>query len=108
MLDFSSVQWRGTRHTGIFIHYLRRDAETGSATVLIRMQPGCAYPAHRHNGIEEIFILQGGYRDAQGEHRAGEYVLNEANSDHRPVALDGEDCIMFAVAHEGIELLDRR
>jgi len=107
MLDFSSVEWRETRHTGIFIHYLRRDAETGSATVLIRMQPGCAYPAHRHNGIEEIFVLQGGYRDAQGEHRVGKYVLNEADSDHRPIALDGEDCIMFAVAHEGIELLDR-
>ena len=105
MLDFSSVQWRETRHEGIFIHYLRHDEETGSATVLIRMQPGCAYPAHRHVGAEEIFILQGGYRDTNGEHRAGEYVLNAADSAHRPVALDGEDCIMFAVAHEGIEVM---
>lgn len=107
MLDLSSIAWRETRHKGIFIHYLRRDRETNDATVLIRMQPNCAYPAHRHTGIEEIFILQGGFRDARGEHLAGEYILNEAGSSHRPVALNtDEDCIMFAVAHGGIELIE--
>jgi anti-sigma factor ChrR (cupin superfamily) len=105
MIDFSKINWRATRHPGIFIHTLRRDAVTNDATVLIRMQPGCAYPTHRHNGIEEVFILQGGYRDDEGEYRAGDYKVNEAGSEHTPVALEGEeDCIMFAVAHRGIEL----
>ena len=105
MIDFSKINWRATRHRGIFIHVLRRDEATNDATVLIRMQPGCAYPSHRHNGIEEVFILQGGYRDGEGEYRAGDYLVNEAGSAHTPVALEeGEDCIMFAVAHEGIEL----
>lgn len=76
--------------------------------MLIRMQPGCGYPAHRHTGVEEVLILQGGYRDQSGEHRAGEYVVNEAGSSHHPVALDGaEDCIMVAFAHGGIRLLDK-
>ena len=105
MIDFSKINWRATRHRGIFIHVLRRDEATNDATVLIRMQPGCAYPSHRHNGIEEVFILQGGYRDGEGEYRAGDYLVNEAGSAHTPVALEeGEYCIIFAVGHEGIEL----
>lgn len=108
MFDFSSIEWRATRYEGIFLHSLRRDEETGDSTVLIRMKPGCGYPAHRHQGIEEVLILQGGYRDQEGQHSAGDYVLNEAGSTHRPVALDGaEDCIMLALAHGGIRLIDK-
>ncbi len=107
MFDFSSIEWRATRHTGIFIHTLRRDETSGDATVFIRMQPGCGYPAHRHIGVEEVLILQGGYRDQRGEHRAGEYVVNHSGSTHHPVAFDGQDCIMFAVAHGGIELANK-
>src|SRR5919199_2345850 len=105
MLDLSKIEWRETRHEGVALRVLRRDEATGDATVLIRLEPGCSYPAHRHVGVEEVFILQGGYRDAQGEHRAGDYVLNEADSAHRPVALDGEDCVMLAVARGGVELI---
>lgn len=107
MLDLTRIHWRATRHRGIHLHVLRRDEATGDATVLIRMEPGCSYPAHRHRGVEEVFILQGGYRDPRGEHRAGDYVLNEAGSAHRPVALEdtAEDCVMLAFAHGGIELI---
>jgi anti-sigma factor ChrR (cupin superfamily) len=105
MYDFNSIDWRPARHQGIFVNVLRRDEQSRDATVLIRMQPGYGYPAHRHVVLEEVFILQGGYRDQEGERRAGEYILNDAGSAHAPVALEGEDCIMLAVAHGGIELL---
>ncbi|HZT61385.1 MAG TPA: cupin domain-containing protein [Pyrinomonadaceae bacterium] len=109
MIDFSKINWRATRYEGIHLHFLRRDEATGDATVLIRMEPGCSYPAHRHVGVEEVFVLQGGYADARGLHRAGDYVLNEAGSAHAPTALEetGEDCVMLAVAHGGIEILKR-
>jgi anti-sigma factor ChrR (cupin superfamily) len=106
MFDLSSIEWRATRHDGVFIRFLRRDEQTGDATVLIRIRPGRGYPAHRHTGVEEVLILQGGYRDQKGEHRAGAYIVNEAGSAHHPVALDGtQDCVMFAVARGGIELI---
>ena len=108
MFDLSTIEWCATRHEGIFIHILRRDEKTHDATALIRMQPGCGYPAHRHVGVEEVLILHGGYRDSKGEHRTGDYIINEAGSTHYPIALDGEDCIMFAVAHEGIETLESK
>lgn len=108
MFDFSEIEWRATRHRGIFLHVLRRDDSNGDATVLIRMEPGCSYPAHRHKGIEEVLVLSGGYGDARGVHRAGDYVLNDAGSAHTPTALEesGEPCILFAVAHGGIELVN--
>lgn len=107
MLDLTRIPWRATRHEGIYLHFLRRDEATRDVTLLILMQPGCSYPTHRHNGVEEVFVLQGGYRDARGTHRAGDYVLNEAGSAHHPTALEdsAEDCVMLAFAHGGIELV---
>jgi predicted ChrR family anti-sigma factor len=107
VLNLSLIDWRETRHEGVALKVLRRDEATRDTTVLIRIRPGCSYPAHRHAGLEEVFVLQGGYRDGEGEHRAGDYVVNDAGSAHRPTALEGEDCVMLAVAHSGIELVNR-
>jgi anti-sigma factor ChrR (cupin superfamily) len=108
MFSLLSIEWRETKHKGIYLHVLRRDKETGDATLFIRMEQGCGYPAHSHTGTEEVLILQGGYRDHTGEHRAGDYLINEAGSAHYPIALDGsEDCIMLAITHGGIELLHK-
>ena len=107
MLDLSTRPWRATRHEGVYLHFLRRDDATGDVTGLIRMEPGRSYPAHRHNGVEEVFILPGGYADSRGLHRAGDYVLNDAGSAHHPKALEdpNEDCVMLALAPGGIELI---
>jgi anti-sigma factor ChrR (cupin superfamily) len=105
MFDPTQIDWQPTRHPGIFVNILRHDDQTGDATVLIRMQAGCGYPAHRHVGIEEVFIIQGGYRDANGLRRAGEYFVNDAGSTHHPIALEGDDCVLLAFAHAGIEIV---
>lgn len=105
MPNVSTIDWQSTRYEGIFVNILRRDPNSGDATVLIRMEPGCAYPAHRHLGIEEVFVIQGGYRDSEGEHHSGDYVISSAGSAHHPVALERVDCIMLAFAHGGIELI---
>jgi anti-sigma factor ChrR (cupin superfamily) len=87
----------------VSIHFFHRDAATGHAAVMIKIEPGCGYPRHRHRGAEELLILQGGYRDELGEHRAGQYVRYEDGSTHHPIALPGAACIMFAISAEGIE-----
>ncbi len=104
-LDLAAIPFQPTRYRGVSIHFCHRDEATRHAAVLIKMAPGCGYPGHRHRGAEELFILQGGYGDERGEHRAGEYVRYEDGSAHHPVALAGEDCVFFAIAAEGIDLL---
>jgi hypothetical protein len=94
-IDEDAIAWRATRHRGIEWAPLFLDADTGGAerdsTVLIRMQPGCGYPPHRHVGIEEVLVLRGGYRDEDGEHTAGAYLRYPAGSFHAPVAVGHAD-----------------
>jgi putative transcriptional regulator len=101
-MDLRTVPFKATRYPGVSIHFYHSDRASGHAAVMIRMQPGSSYPAHRHRGVEELLILQGGYRDERGEHRAGDYVRYEDGSVHHPVALPGDPCVFFAVTAEGI------
>ncbi|MBK7874848.1 MAG: cupin domain-containing protein [Planctomycetes bacterium] len=115
----SELAWRPTRHAGIAWSPLHLGGEgSGSerdSVVLIRMDPGCGYPAHEHLDCEDVFLLQGGYRDEYGEHRAGGYVRYASGSRHAPIALGRKDlppgpdnpaCILFAVARGGVRVLD--
>ena len=106
-MNLDDVPFRPTRYPGVSIHFYHRDEATRNAAVMIRMEPGCSYPAHRHRGVEELLVLQGGYRDERGEHRVGEYVRYEDGTVHHPVALEGgEACVFFAVSGEGIDVLE--
>lgn len=113
------IDWRATRYPGVDwlplhlgpeLHASGPDAEARETAVLIRMAPGCGYPAHRHVGVEEVLVLRGGYRDDRGEHVAGSYVRYDAGSTHAPIALGRVDrpegpenpaCLLFATAREG-------
>lgn len=44
---------------GISIKILFQDSEKASTTLLVRLQPGAAYPPHRHRGTEECLVLEG-------------------------------------------------
>lgn len=131
-LDDDALAWRETRHAGIRwlpLHEapavemdgverasaVERQRGPRDSTVLIRMAPGRGYPAHRHLDVEEVLILRGGYRDADGEHRTGTYLRYAKDSVHSPVALgdvnrpegpDNPACILFAVARGGVVNVD--
>jgi len=120
------VEWRPTEVEGVSWRPLFLAGEAGGrserdapadACVLIRMAPGCGYPAHEHRGVEEVLVLAGGYRDERGEHLSGSYLRYEAGSVHAPVALgernapegpDNPACVLFASAREGVRLLQPR
>lgn len=110
------LAWRPTRHSGVSWIPLagpkRGEAPGEDVAALIRMEPGCGYPPHRHVGAEDVLVLQGGYRDELGEHRAGTHLRYPAGSTHSPVALgdrsrpitvDHPACVLFSVARGGVE-----
>ena len=104
--DPMAVDWVASRRPGIYVKVLWNDETSGDAAVLVRMDPGCTYPRHLHVRDEEVFVLQGGFRDEQGEYASGAFHRFPAGSVHAPVALDGAlPCVLFSVAHGGIELL---
>ena len=115
LADAVAAKWRTTRHPGVSWCALHSsdDAQGGDATVLIRMEPGSSYPEHEHLGVEEVLVLCGGYRDQDGEHRAGSYLRYAAGTRHAPVALgdarapvdvSNPACVLFAVAHGGVRV----
>ncbi|KAF0245170.1 MAG: hypothetical protein FD180_1877 [Planctomycetota bacterium] len=104
--DLQTADWKETKYPGVSIHFLRTDKMTGDLTALIRMDAGCGYPQHRHLGDEEVLVLAGGYRDNAGTYRKGDYHCHKGGSVHHPVALEGEPCVIFAIAHGGIQLFE--
>jgi anti-sigma factor ChrR (cupin superfamily) len=107
-MDLDAVPWRKTRHDGVAVHFYAADRATGRALVLIRMEPGCGYPRHRHRGEEHLLVLQGAYADERGTWCAGQLVVYPDGSEHSPVATRepaNEPCVLLALAHEGIALL---
>jgi anti-sigma factor ChrR (cupin superfamily) len=107
--DGAQVAWRPTSTEGVEWCLLESEGAgegpAAGATVLIRMAPGCGYPAHRHLDTEEVLVLAGGYRDEQGDHLAGAYLRYPANSEHTPVAIGDTPCLLYATARGGIEVL---
>jgi anti-sigma factor ChrR (cupin superfamily) len=107
-MDLTAIPWRTTRYPGVTVHFYASDERTRRVVALIAMEPGRGYPRHRHRGIEEVRVVQGGYRDEQGEHRTGDVVRYEDGTEHKPIALaapGAQTCVLLALAHEGIELL---
>lgn len=105
--ELHTGDWKKTRYPGVSIRFLRTDKMTGDSTALIRMDAGSGYPQHRHVGDEEILVLAGGYRDHGGVYRAGDYHCHKGGTVHHPIALEGGPCILYAVAHGGIELFEK-
>lgn len=100
---YTHLPWKQTSWPGVRLHFLE-SFEDGSARVLIALDPGVGYPPHRHNGVEEVFVVRGSYRDAAGVYEAGSFQRNAAGTAHHPVA--GEHgALLLAWAEAGIEIL---
>lgn len=106
MLNFAALAWEPADYPGVSFHWLRQDQATGTAAALVKIHPGCRYGDHLHRGGEDCLVLQGGFRDQEGEYHAGDFVYYAPGSIHHAFeALEGAECILFVVAHGGLELL---
>jgi anti-sigma factor ChrR (cupin superfamily) len=79
---------------GVEIHRLWGDAKTRSGA-LLRYAAGGKVRRHRHEGVENIYVLVGTQRDERGEYGAGAHVVNPAGSEHAVSSPKG--CVVFVV-----------
>jgi anti-sigma factor ChrR (cupin superfamily) len=101
--DFEPTDVPGIRVRRLFV-----DIGADRVTMLVRMAPGTSYPAHRHGGAEECFVLEGDLEVGPGTvMAAGDYQRMDAGSRH-PVQSTRGGCLLLISSSRRDELEDDR
>lgn len=81
---------------GTFCQILATDPEQRRVSMLVRLAPGADYPAHRHGGVEELYLLDGDLIIDDRMLHPGDYLRSEAGSvDHRVWTETGCTCVLL-------------
>jgi len=90
---------------GIHVRRLFVDEQADRITMLVRMDAGAAYPAHRHGGAEECYVLEGDLEIVgKQELRAGDYQRMETGSIH-PLQRTRNGCLLLITSSRHDELV---
>lgn len=73
----ADAPWIPASLPGLDFKILHREEARGYTTRLLRFAPGSTYPAHRHGGIEEVFIVSGSVSLNGVMLHAGDYCRSE-------------------------------
>jgi putative transcriptional regulator len=74
--------WEPTAIAGIEVRRLFVDHGADRVTMLVRMAPGSSYPAHRHGGPEDCYVIEGDLQVGDLAMRAGDYQRAASGSGH--------------------------
>ena len=99
-----SGKWRQSPWKGISYLRLYYDSATGFATSLLRVDAGAQYPAHRHKGAEQSWIVQGSCRIGAVTLHAGDYACAAAGTEHSVLESD-DGCVLLIVSSAKDEVL---
>jgi len=72
--------WEKTPYEGVTVRRLYYDAASGLETVLLRMQPGSTYPAHRHLKTEQCLVMEGDLRAGDAVFKPGDFLTVPRNT----------------------------
>ena len=78
---------------------------SGISTALVRWAPRTVFNPHTHPGGEEIYVLDGLFRDEHGEYPTGTWIRNPRWSRHTPFTGDEGATIFVKVGHLGATFL---
>jgi len=74
---------------------------------LIRSRAGRGVGMHTHDGEEFTLVLTGGFTDTTGHYLRGDLQSTDPSILHRPLADEGEDCIVLAVSDAPLKFQSR-
>ncbi len=81
---WAEPEWRDVA-PGIAVKLLATDADRHRVSLLVRLAPGTDYPPHRHDGVEELHMLEGELMVDDRRLRAGDYLRSEPGTVDRRV-----------------------
>jgi anti-sigma factor ChrR (cupin superfamily) len=89
----------GVRAKQLYVDPMRQ-----SVTMLVRMEPGTSYPAHRHGGPEQCFVIEGDIHVGDAVLRGGDFQCVDTDSIHGVQSTEG-GCLLLIVSSQKDELL---
>ena len=93
--------WVETGVPGLRMKILAIDRARDRVTMLLRGEPGARYPAHRHSGPEECYVISGSVVVEGRVLRAGDFHHAEGESDHDELWTDeGVEVLIVASASD--------
>jgi anti-sigma factor ChrR (cupin superfamily) len=97
----ASQDWFDIPLPGIRMKVLAVDRVRSIATLLIRAEPGAVYPAHRHHGPEECYVLSGTVVIGGQVLRPGDFHHADEGSDHGEITTtDGADVLIVGAIED--------
>jgi quercetin dioxygenase-like cupin family protein len=78
----ADAAWIATGLPGVRARVLAVDKARSLVTLVIRAEPGTVYPAHKHHGPEECFVISGSVVIDGRVLRAGDFHHADEDSDH--------------------------
>lgn len=96
--------WERTAAEGVFARRLFVDPERDLVTMMVMMRPGSRYPAHRHGGVEECYVLEGDLRHGEQIMHKGDFERLHGETDHGEQWTE-EGCLLLIHSSLNDELL---
>jgi quercetin dioxygenase-like cupin family protein len=96
-------EWVETAVPGVRIKILAIDRARDRVVMLLKAEPGARYPAHRHSGPEECYVISGSLTVEGRVLRAGDFHHAEGESDHGELWTDeGAEVLLVAAASDSL------
>lgn len=89
---------------GVIFKQLFKDATRNTVTSLVKLEPGAYIPMHRHQGIEECYVIEGDVFANNETLNAGDYTCAMEGSIHHAISTTGGALILI-VGPESYEVL---
>lgn len=99
-----NIEWVPAGLPGVYAKTLFTDKARGYHTSIVKLDPGTQYPAHRHVGIEEIFVLEGDLEYDFGVIGTGDYCRAEPETIHS-LSHTVNGCVLLVNASTSDQLL---
>lgn len=97
----SDGEWREVE-PGVSVKVLFYDSVAHRVTTLVRLAPGGRFSAHRHEQVEEFYVLEGSCICAGAHLQAGDYHRAEPASVH-PITYSEHGCLALVMSSSNNE-----
>lgn len=96
-------EWIPTDYPGVE-RALFRNNEAGGRSSFVRLKEGSRFPAHTHEGTEEVVVISGRVRLGDAELSEGDYLFTSPGEEHDVVALT--DTVIFVSSQKATPIVD--